>query len=125
MGSAKTSDLKYFIRSSRVKPKTLERDGAHGVKVRYLVGRGEGATKFYLRQYNVNPGGNTSLDNHAYEHEVYILKGKARVRVGKAINTVKAGDAIYIPSSVTHQFKNVGKEALVFLCVKGDEQLYA
>ena len=116
--------MRYFVDPSRVKGKPLERDGAHGVSVKYLVGKGEGASKFFLREYHVAPGGTTSFDRHPYEHEVYVLKGTARVRVGSVMKDVKQGEAVFVPSNREHQFKNAGRGELVFLCVKGSEELY-
>ncbi len=118
------SDLRYFVVPSKVRSKALERDGARGVMVKYLVGRGEGASKFFLREYRVAPGGNTSFDRHAHEHQVYVLKGRARVKVGSTVKVVREGGVVFVPSNKAHQFKNAGKGELVFLCVKGAEELY-
>lgn len=116
--------LQYFVTPSKVKGKLLERDGASGVLVKYLVGRGEGASKFFLREYHVAPGGNTSFDKHSYEHEVYVLRGTARVRVGRTVKLVRRGGVVFVPSNREHQFTNTGRGELVFLCVKGAEELY-
>jgi len=116
--------MRYFVAPSKVRGKALERDGAHGVSVKYLVGRGEGATKFFLREYHVAPGGKTSLGRHPYEHQVYVLRGAARVSVGSRVREVRRGGVVFVPSNRRHQFKNAGKGELVFLCVKGAEELY-
>lgn len=121
---ANDDELQYFVVPSKVRSKVLERDGAHGVSVKYLVGRGEGASKFFLREYRVAPGGNTSFDRHAHEHQVYVLRGKARVKVGSTVKVVREGGVVFVPSNKEHQFKNAGKGELVFLCVKGAEELY-
>jgi quercetin dioxygenase-like cupin family protein len=120
----KSSQNRFFVVPSSIKGKKMDRDGALGVTVKYLIGKEQGASKFFLREYHVSPGGNTSLDNHAYEHEVYILHGTARVRVGEMSRVVREGAVIFVPSNVIHQFRNAGPDALVFLCVKGSEDLY-
>ncbi|MDV3277961.1 MAG: cupin domain-containing protein [Nitrososphaerales archaeon] len=116
--------MHYFVVASKVRGKPLDREGAKGVSVKYLVGNREGASKFFLREYHVAPGGNTSLDRHPYEHEVYILKGRANVKVGTTTRRVGVGNAVFVPSNKEHQFRNAGKRELVFLCVKGAEELY-
>lgn len=116
--------MRYFVEPSRVRGKVMDKDGAKGVSVKYLIGEREGATKFYLREYRVSPGGNTPFDRHPYEHEVYILRGRAKVRVGSTVKEVGKGDVVFVPSNREHQFKNTGKDILAFLCVKGAERLY-
>jgi len=106
----------------------LEKGDARGVWVRYLIGEEHGAGRFYLRLYEVEPGGRTPLDRHVYEHEVYILSGVGALLYEengvRKTRLVKEGDAIFIGSNEMHQFINTGEEKLVFLCVRGSEKLY-
>ncbi len=107
----------------------LEKGDARGVWVRYLIGEEHGAGRFYLRLYEVEPGGRTPLDRHVYEHEVYILSGVGALLYEengvRKTRLVKEGDAIFIGSNEMHQFINTGEENLVFLCVRGSEKLYS
>ncbi|WP_052889693.1 cupin domain-containing protein [Thermogemmatispora carboxidivorans] len=82
-----------------------------------LIGNDEGAQNFHLRYFAVQPGGHTSLDQHAHDHGVYVLHGRARLRLGDEEHEVRAGDAIYIPGNEIHQFFALGDEAFGFLCV--------
>ena len=50
--------------------------------VKYLIGRTDGAQKFFLRHYTVESGGYALLDRHPYEHQVYILEGTELAGVG-------------------------------------------
>ena len=106
----------------------LDKGDAKGVWVKYLVGEEHGAGRFYLRLYEVEPGGRTPLDRHVYEHEVYVLSGVGALLYEengvRRTREVKAGDAIFIASNELHQFINVGDENLVFLCVRGSEKIY-
>lgn len=94
-----------------------------GVSVRWLIGTAEKAPNFALRYFEVEPGGWTSLDQHAHEHGVMILRGRAQVLLGGAQADgsgpaeVSFGDVIYISPNEVHQFKNVGDETLGFLCI--------
>ena len=35
-----------------------------------------------MRYFAAQPGGHTSLDQHAHDHGVYVLHGRARLRLG-------------------------------------------
>lgn len=81
-----------------------------------------------MRLYTVQKGGHTPLDQHPYEHHVYVLSGQGLLRQSKdadsPLKELKAKDAIFKPSNAVHQFSNTHDEPLVFLCVKGNPQLY-
>jgi len=103
----------------------LSKKGAENVNVRYLIHKGVGAEKFFLRYYSVGKGGHTPLDKHAGEHEVFIMKGKGRVIGNNEVRDLVPGDAIFIRSNEVHQFINTGGESLEFLCVRGADELYS
>jgi quercetin dioxygenase-like cupin family protein len=83
---------------------------------RVLIGRRDGAVSFSLRYFEIPPRGKSSLDRHAHDHGVYILKGKARVLMGKETVEAGPGDVLYIPPDEPHQFEAIGDEPLGFLC---------
>src|SRR6478672_10628615 len=74
-----------------------ENSGALHASRQILIGPDEGAPHFHLRYFRVEPGGHTSLDQHAHDHGVYILHGQARVRLGDATALLGPGDVLYIP----------------------------
>ena len=88
-----------------------------GVTVRWLIGPAEEAPNFALRYFEVEPGGWTSLDQHAHDHGVMILRGWAQVLLGEEEFDVGFGDVVYVPPNEVHQFRNAGDEPLGFLCV--------
>jgi quercetin dioxygenase-like cupin family protein len=88
-----------------------------GVSVRWLIGPAEGAFHFALRYFEIEPGGWTSLDQHAHDHGVVILRGRGQVLLGEEDWQVGFGDVVYIPSHEVHQLKSIGEEPLGFLCV--------
>jgi quercetin dioxygenase-like cupin family protein len=88
-----------------------------GVSVRWLIGPDQGAQNFCLRYFEVAPGGWTSLDQHAHDHGVFVLRGQGQVRLGDEEHEVSFGDVIFIPPHAVHQLKNTGQEPLGFLCV--------
>ena len=82
-----------------------------------LIGIGEQSPHFHMRYFAVQPGGYTSLDQHAHNHGVYILHGRARLRLGNEEHELQTGDVVYIPGNEVHQFFAVGNEPFGFLCV--------
>lgn len=90
-------------------------DGADRVCKRVLVG---GAQGFEMRYFEVSPGGRTSLDRHAHDHGVLILRGRARVLLGDRTVEAGYGDVFYIPGHETHQLESIGEGPLGFVCVK-------
>jgi len=108
----------YVTSVDKVRGHEMDVRGARSVKVKYLLHEGVGAKKLQLRLFTIDVGGYTTLEKHKHEHEVFILHGKALVKGGDTEVVVKEGDVIFVPSWEKHQFKNVGKEKLQFLCTK-------
>jgi quercetin dioxygenase-like cupin family protein len=88
-----------------------------GVSVRWLIGPAEGAANFAVRYFEIEPDGWTSLDQHAHDHGVVVLRGKGLALLGAEECQVAFGDVVYIPPHEVHQLRNTGEEPLGFLCV--------
>ena len=118
----------YIVNEKDVQPKPLTKGDAEKVVGKYLITDKEGATKFHMRIFIVEPGGKTDYDQHVYEHEVFVLRGKGKVVTMKNGEKreveIKPGDAILIESNEIHQFFNTGDEPLAFICVKGIPEIY-
>lgn len=106
----------------KFEPTKLE--GAKGVYRKYLIIGEDGAQKFYMRMYKVEKNGYTPLHKHVYEHEVFILNGEGVIVSDKGEIPIKKGDAIYIDSNELHQLKNYKGEPLIFICIRGVEDIY-
>ncbi|HZS75585.1 MAG TPA: cupin domain-containing protein [Ktedonobacteraceae bacterium] len=94
-----------------------ENSGADKATRQILVGMDENAPHFHMRYFAVQPGGHTSLDQHAHDHGVYVLHGQARLRLGESEHELHPGDVVYIPGNELHQFFTLGNEPFGFLCV--------
>jgi quercetin dioxygenase-like cupin family protein len=116
----------FIVNAASVPIENLEKKGAERVKVRYLVDERQGSERFALRLYSVEKSGQTPLDRHEYEHQVYVLAGQGFLRQSEdiALQTLHTGDVVFIPSNAVHQFVNEREEPFVFLCVKGSQVLY-
>ena len=94
-----------------------ENSGADRATRQVLIGTDENSPHFHMRYFAVQPGGHTSLDQHAHDHGVYVLHGRARLRLGNDEHEISTGDVIYIPGDEIHQFFTLGDEPFGFLCV--------
>ena len=82
-----------------------------------LIGQEENSPHFHMRYFAVQPGGHTSLDQHAHDHGVYVLHGRALLRQGEELHELRAGDVVYIAGNEVHQFFATGDEPFGFLCI--------
>ena len=82
-----------------------------------LIGREDGANNFEMRFFTVPAHGFSSLDEHAHDHGVLIMQGRARVMLGDQYEEVGPGDVVYIPSWERHQFENLTDDVFSFLCI--------
>jgi quercetin dioxygenase-like cupin family protein len=87
-----------------------------GTRRQVLIGPGEGP-HFALRRFIMEPGGGMPLHTNRVEHEQYILRGRARLRIGDEVHEVHADDVVFIPGGVPHSYEALGDEPFEFLCV--------
>ena len=110
-----------FVRTPEdVKQKQMTMPGALGVQMRLMIGREDGAPTFAMRLFDVEPGGQTPLHAHNYEHEVLILSGSGEVTGGpdgKIQKKIQQGNVIFMPANELHQFRNTGNQTLQFMCL--------
>ena len=95
----------------------VQMDGAVDVKMRMLIGPDDKAENFYMRHFEVAPGGHTPHHSHDYEHEVLVLSGGGVVTSEQGNRPCQAGDVIFVPAGEKHQFINNGDAPLTFVCL--------
>jgi len=88
---------------------------AVGTRGWLLVGKKDGATNFYMRLFEVEPGGNTPRHSHPWEHEVYVIEGSGKAHGKDRAVELKAGDALFIPPDEYH-FISAGSSGIKFIC---------
>jgi quercetin dioxygenase-like cupin family protein len=94
-----------------------EDSGADRATRQVLIGSDENSQNFHMRYFAVQPGGHTSLDQHAHDHGVYVLHGQARLLIGEKEYMLHEGDVVYISPYEVHQFFTEGPAPFGFLCV--------
>jgi quercetin dioxygenase-like cupin family protein len=91
--------------------------GANKAKVRRVIGEKDGAEKFFMRVFDLEPGGYTPLHQHPWEHEMFVCGGKGSVvKAGKEVSLIP-GSVVFIPPNEEHQIKNTSQETFTFICL--------
>ncbi|MFP3953499.1 MAG: cupin domain-containing protein [Candidatus Bipolaricaulota bacterium] len=91
-------------------------EGAAGVKKQVMLGEEENVATFAMRKFTLEEEGYTPFHEHDWEHEVYVLGGRGRIKTDEGFLDVESGDAVYVPPNERHQFINDGRE-MEFLCL--------
>lgn len=85
----------------------------------------------YSLAHAIVPVGYTSLPHALTTSEVYyLLSGRGEMHIDEEVQSVEAGDAIYIPPNARQFIRNSGDEPLVFVCIvdpawrKEDETIF-
>ena len=105
------------VHSFKIKLENMKEPGAEGIRVRWLIKKDDGAPNFAMRLFELQPRGYSPLHSHSWEHEVYILEGDCKVTCDGKEKNASAGYVVFIPPNSEHQFANVGKSTLKFLCL--------
>jgi quercetin dioxygenase-like cupin family protein len=100
-----------------VKAEPLDKEGAQGVKVRWLIDERRGARNFAMRVFELAPGGHTPFHKHDYEHEVFVMQGKGTLKLDGEERPLVPGDIVWAPPGEMHQFANAGGEPFFFMCL--------
>lgn len=87
---------------------------------RVLVGPQQGETNFVLRRFTFGAGGGMPLHTNLVEHQQYVLRGRARIRIADAVHEVGADDTLFIPAGVPHAYEVVDGP-FEFICVVPDK----
>lgn len=88
--------------------------------VRVLVGPQQGDTSFVLRRFSFGEGGGMPYHTNLVEHQQYVLRGRARIRIGTDVHEVRADDTLFIPAGVPHSYE-VLEGPFEFICVVPDK----
>lgn len=89
-----------------------------GVNRAVLIGDSGEQTAFHVRYFEIAPGGNTTLEHHAHEHVVIVLRGHGEIRLGGTTHAVGHGDTVYVAPDEVHQLRNPStNEPFGFLCL--------
>ena len=102
---------------SEVKEEMLKEEMGKNAFVRWLISEHDGAETFSMRLFRLGIGGFINKHFHPWEHEIYVIKGELKIRIGSRWYRVSDGYYIYIPPNVEHEYINVGSSDAYFICV--------
>lgn len=92
-------------------------EGTRGVVFKQLVAKDLGAPNFYMRLFDVAPGGNTPKHTHDWEHEVYVVKGSGKIVLENREEPLSEGDAVLVSPNELHEFVNNSPSTMRMICV--------
>lgn len=91
--------------------------GAQQVNVRWVIAQRDGAPNFYMRVFELEPGGCTPLHQHPWEHEMFVYEGEGCiVKEGKEV-PISQGTVIFVPADEKHQMKNTAQRMFKVICL--------
>ena len=102
-----------IVRVDDVKPEPVA--NAEGTFIRVLFPPNETLT-YAMRVFEMEPKGHIPAHKHPWEHEIFILKGRLRIKVGEEEFILEPETAIYIPPNMVHEYWNIGEEKAKFIC---------
>lgn len=92
-------------------------EGTKGVDFRPLLAKNINAPNFYLRHFEISPGGYTPRHAHDWEHEVFVIEGHGIISLADRDEELMPGDAVFVDPGELHQFINTGKTNMRLICV--------
>ncbi|MFQ6090166.1 MAG: cupin domain-containing protein [Candidatus Bipolaricaulia bacterium] len=102
---------------TEVAAERVEMEGTEGATIRWLIAEREGAPNFYMRLFELAPGGHSPRHRHDYEHEIFILEGQGTALEEGEEHRIGPGYFLFIPPNAEHQLRNTGDAVLKFLCI--------
>ena len=85
-----------------VEPQKVSEAGAHGIKMRTVIGEADGAPNFYMRVVTFDANAASPNHSHPWEHEIFIMSGRGTFEVDGKELELKQGDVIYVPPNAEH-----------------------
>ncbi len=79
--------------------------GAHGIKMRTVIGATDGAPNFYMRVVSFDADSASPSHSHPWEHENFVVSGKGTLEVEGKTAELKPGDVTYVPPNAEHCFR--------------------
>ena len=107
--------MKPTVRPAKAVPTTEVKAGT-STAMHVLVGPEQGDTSFALRRFIMGEGGGMPLHTNLVEHQQYVLKGRAKIRINDETYDVKTDDTLFIPAGAPHSYQVI-ESPFEFICV--------
>lgn len=86
-----------------------------GITLRWLISELEDAPNVAMKLMELAPATIGPVHTHAWEDEVFVLRGTGAIVGPEGEVAIGEGDVIYIPPRERHQFVNKGEQELCLL----------
>lgn len=90
---------------------------AKGIAARVVIGKDDHADNFFMRVFEISPGGHTPKHSHDWEHEMFVHSGEGEIYGNGQWNQLKPGNVVFIPANEIHQMRNLGGELFIVVCL--------
>jgi quercetin dioxygenase-like cupin family protein len=95
----------------------FDNEAAKGVAARVVIGKIDSASNFYMRVFEISPGGHTPKHAHDWEHEMFVHAGEGEIFGNNQWHPLQPGKVVFIPPNEVHQMRNIGRDKLVVVCL--------
>jgi quercetin dioxygenase-like cupin family protein len=102
---------------AKVEATHFDSEVAKGVAARVVIGKKDQAENFYMRVFEIAPGGHTPRHAHDWEHEMFVHAGQGEIFGHGEWRPLAPGKAVFVPANEEHQMRNNGGEKLVVVCL--------
>lgn len=103
---------------TEVKEEASSLEGAKGCTVQWLISKEQGAKRFAMRLFTLQPDGIIPLHVHEdTEHEIFIIEGQGFFDDDEKKIPVKEGDTLFVPAGEKHSISNQTQNPLKFICI--------
>jgi len=107
----------YVTRLDKIGKSVPELEGARGIYKQIPLSRKDGVPTFSFRVFTIEPGGNTPLHRHAFEHMNYVISGEGILVADDGEREIGEGDFALVLPGEKHQYKNSSEnQNLVIIC---------
>lgn len=100
-----------------IKAMEVNNPSVKNTSMKVLIGPDEGWDSHVMRVFEIEEGGYSPQHSHPWPHINYVIEGEGSLFSNGEEKPIKKGSVAFIPSEEIHQFKNSGKEKLVFICI--------
>ncbi|RKX98071.1 MAG: hypothetical protein DRP54_08555 [Spirochaetes bacterium] len=107
----------FKVNIDEIPEEGINRVYMRGVSIRYLILEEFGAPNFEMRYFELSKGAKTSIDEHPYEHEIFVLRGRGILLLNDKPVPLRVNDAVLIEPNEKHRLIQDGDEPFGFLCI--------
>jgi mannose-1-phosphate guanylyltransferase/mannose-6-phosphate isomerase len=114
----RSQDVKLFVKELKKEERieTVVHAKAYRPWGWYINIEGHDYGGFKVKRIGVYPGKRLSLQSHDNRSEHWVIvKGNAKVQVGKDFHILHKNHSVYIPVGVLHRMENVGEDMVEFI----------